>query len=57
MKTIDSTSPPILIVHGGKDKQVGIHQAYDLEEKLTAKSVLRNVLSTQMKVMCHDLQQ
>lgn len=39
MKTIDSTSPPILIVHGGKDKQVGIHQAYDLEEKLRAKRV------------------
>ena len=27
-------SPPILIVHGGKDYQVGIHQAYYLAEQL-----------------------
>ena len=27
IKLIDSNSPPILIVHGGKDKQVGIHHA------------------------------
>ena len=33
IKLIDSNSSPILIVHGGKDKQVGIHHAY-LEEQL-----------------------
>ncbi|MFW3591061.1 alpha/beta hydrolase family protein [Staphylococcus caprae] len=37
LKNIDAHSPPILIIHGGKDWQVGIHQAYDLEEKLQAK--------------------
>ena len=26
IKLIDSNSSPILIVHGGKDKQVGIHR-------------------------------
>lgn len=31
---IQSDAPPILIVHGGKDKQVGIHQAYVLETHL-----------------------
>ncbi|MEA8999041.1 prolyl oligopeptidase family serine peptidase, partial [Campylobacter jejuni] len=31
---ITPQSPPILIVHGGKDKQVGIHQAYYLERRL-----------------------
>ena len=31
---IHADSPPILIVHGGKDKQVGIHQAYYLETQL-----------------------
>ncbi|WP_193433003.1 alpha/beta hydrolase family protein [Staphylococcus edaphicus] len=31
---ITETSPPILIVHGGKDKQVGIHNAYYLAEQL-----------------------
>lgn len=37
LKGISADSPPILIVHGGKDRQVGIHQAYDLEEKLKQK--------------------
>lgn len=32
--TIHADSPPILIVHGGKDVQVGIHQAYYLEKQL-----------------------
>jgi|SRR5699024_2736110 len=31
---ITEQSPPILIVHGGKDHQVGIHQAYYLAEQL-----------------------
>ncbi|MDG0844127.1 prolyl oligopeptidase family serine peptidase [Staphylococcus equorum] len=31
---ITENSPPILIVHGGKDYQVGIHQAYYLAEQL-----------------------
>lgn len=31
IKLIDSNSSPILIVHGGKDKQVGIHHAYYLK--------------------------
>ncbi|MDH9160904.1 alpha/beta hydrolase family protein [Staphylococcus succinus] len=31
---ITKSSPPILIVHGGKDHQVGIHQAYYLAEQL-----------------------
>ncbi|ATH62346.1 MULTISPECIES: alpha/beta hydrolase family protein [Staphylococcus] len=31
---ITPQSPPILIVHGGNDKQVGIHQAYYLERRL-----------------------
>lgn len=31
---ITKDSPPILIVHGGKDYQVGIHQAYYLAEQL-----------------------
>ena len=31
---IKNTSPPIFIVHGGKDKQVGIHNAYYLVEQL-----------------------
>ena len=30
---------PIFIVHGGKDKQVGIHQAYHLECKLSERNV------------------
>ncbi|PNZ38358.1 alpha/beta hydrolase family protein [Staphylococcus lutrae] len=34
LKTIHSDAPPILIIHGGKDRQVGIHQAYYLEEHL-----------------------
>ena len=34
LKDIDATSPPILIIHGGQDKQVGIHQAYVLEDAL-----------------------
>ncbi len=32
MQFIKKDSPPILIIHGGKDIQVGIHQAYDLEK-------------------------
>lgn len=31
---ISATSPPILIVHGGQDHQVGIHQAYYLANQL-----------------------
>ncbi|WP_105992488.1 alpha/beta hydrolase family protein [Staphylococcus simulans] len=34
LQYIDADSPPILIVHGGEDIQVGIHQAYYLEEYL-----------------------
>lgn len=34
LQYINSNSPPILIVHGGKDHQVGIHQGYHLEEYL-----------------------
>ncbi|HEH1724031.1 TPA: prolyl oligopeptidase family serine peptidase, partial [Staphylococcus aureus] len=30
-------SPPILIVHGGKDQQVGIHHAYYLADQLELK--------------------
>ncbi|MCI2775088.1 prolyl oligopeptidase family serine peptidase [Staphylococcus petrasii] len=37
LKLIDSKSPPILIVHGGKDWQVGIHQGYYLEKQLQKK--------------------
>lgn len=39
VRYIHKDSPPILIIHGWKDVQVGIHQAYDLEEKLKRKSV------------------
>ncbi|MBF2757751.1 MULTISPECIES: S9 family peptidase [unclassified Staphylococcus] len=39
IKLIDAHSPPILIVHGGKDKQVGIHHAYYLEKQLSSKGV------------------
>ena len=39
VRYIHKDSPPILIIHGGKDVQVGIHQAYDLEGKLKRKSV------------------
>ena len=46
IKLIDSNSSPILIVHGGKDKQVGIHHAYYLEEQLKLKGVVRHILST-----------
>ncbi|WP_340278378.1 alpha/beta hydrolase family protein [Staphylococcus coagulans] len=31
---IDAESPPILIIHGEQDRQVGIHQAYDLAQHL-----------------------
>ncbi|GEP84388.1 peptidase [Staphylococcus piscifermentans] len=34
LQYIDENSPPILIIHGGKDKQVGIHQGYYLAEYL-----------------------
>ena len=34
MQYIDENSPPILIIHGGKDKQVGIHQGYYLADYL-----------------------
>lgn len=34
LKDIHADVPPIFIVHGGKDIQVGIHQAYFLEEHL-----------------------
>ncbi|MBI5975702.1 S9 family peptidase [Staphylococcus sp. H16/1A] len=34
IKLINASSPPILIVHGKEDVQVGIHQAYFLEEHL-----------------------
>ncbi|UDI77966.1 S9 family peptidase [Staphylococcus taiwanensis] len=40
IKKINENSPPILIVHGGKDQQVGIHQAYFLEEHLREKGVV-----------------
>lgn len=39
MRFIKSTSPPILIVHGGKDVQVGIQQSYDLARVLEDKNV------------------
>ncbi|MBI5972819.1 alpha/beta hydrolase family protein [Staphylococcus caledonicus] len=38
VKSIDSQSPPILIVHGGKDKQVNIDQAHYLEKQLKVKN-------------------
>lgn len=34
LQYIDVNSPPILIIHGGEDIQVGIHQAYYLENYL-----------------------
>ncbi|MDO5374947.1 MAG: prolyl oligopeptidase family serine peptidase [Staphylococcus rostri] len=34
LRMIDRTAPPILIVHGGLDEQVGIHQAYHLARHL-----------------------
>lgn len=34
LKDIYAGVPPILIIHGGKDVQVGIHQAYFLEQHL-----------------------
>lgn len=34
LQYIDANSPPILIIHGGEDIQVGIHQAYYLENYL-----------------------
>ncbi|QLK86976.1 S9 family peptidase [Staphylococcus sp. 17KM0847] len=34
LRYIHAQSPPILIIHGGRDKQVNIHQAYHLEEYL-----------------------
>ncbi|MCS4485280.1 alpha/beta hydrolase family protein [Staphylococcus americanisciuri] len=34
LRLIDDTTPPILIIHGGLDTQVGIHQAYHLEAHL-----------------------
>ncbi len=34
---INENSPPILIVHGGKDQQVGIHHAYYLADQLELK--------------------
>ncbi|AID42449.1 alpha/beta hydrolase family protein [Staphylococcus xylosus] len=34
---ITSSSPPIFIVHGGNDKQVGIHHAYHLAQQLEKK--------------------
>ena len=34
---ITKSSPPIFIVHGGKDKQVGIHHAYYLAQQLEEK--------------------
>ncbi len=42
IKLIDSNSSPILIVHGGKDKQVGIHHANYLEEQLKLKGVVND---------------
>lgn len=36
---LNRQSPPILIVHGEKDQQVGIHQAYYLEQQLSLKGV------------------
>ncbi|MCU5746823.1 prolyl oligopeptidase family serine peptidase [Staphylococcus sp. SQ8-PEA] len=34
LSSLSRHSPPILIVHGGKDKQVNIQQAYKLEHRL-----------------------
>ncbi|MCG3400779.1 prolyl oligopeptidase family serine peptidase [Staphylococcus massiliensis] len=34
LNAITQMSPPILIVHGGADEQVGIHQAYHFEKHL-----------------------
>ncbi len=34
---INENSPAILIVHGGKDQQVGIHHAYYLADQLRVK--------------------
>ncbi|MDN6414431.1 prolyl oligopeptidase family serine peptidase [Staphylococcus gallinarum] len=39
LTSLNSECPPIFIVHGGKDKQVGIHQAYHLECKLSERNV------------------
>lgn len=45
MQFIKKDSPPILIIHGGKDIQVGIHQAYDLEKIKIQRNLLSNLLS------------
>ena len=37
---INENSPAILIVHGGKDQQVGIHHAYYLADQLELKGAM-----------------
>ncbi|SUK12800.1 Dipeptidyl aminopeptidase/acylaminoacyl-peptidase [Staphylococcus agnetis] len=39
LKLIEASSPPVLIIHGGKDRQVGIKHAYVLEARLQQKDV------------------
>ena len=39
LRLIDHAAPPILIIHGGLDEQVGIHQAYHLAEHLEKQQV------------------
>lgn len=57
IKLIDSNSSPILIVHGGKDKQVGIHHAYYLEEQLKLKVLFTTHFINLMKGMYLDHKQ
>ena len=57
IKLIDSNSPPILIVHGGKDKQVGIHHANYLEEQLKLKVLFMIHFINLMKGMYLDHKQ
>lgn len=39
LSKLDSSCPPILIIHGEQDQQVGIHQAYYLIEQLAQKHI------------------
>lgn len=47
MKQIDASSPPILIIHGHQDMQVGIHQSYALEQHLREQGVYFETLYQQ----------
>lgn len=39
LNRLDASCPPILILHGGEDQQVGIHQAHYLAEQLEQKHI------------------